>query len=93
MTDVQFNEEAGRRSSFSRPVSSAGFSQFVMKAGVAKTEQGAERVLIGVAIFAALLGGVIWLLLGSDSGKGRVLTPEEGQRAFEAANREYVNVR
>lgn len=65
---IQFQEEqyAPRRGAMSEP---RGMAKLVIGWGLAKDEQGATRVLIGIAIGAIILAFAVPMLLGTSSGQ------------------------
>lgn len=65
MDKVEFSEERAYTASIQKALETApkkGLTQIPIKLGLAKDEMGSNIILCGVAVFALLLGTVIFLI-------------------------------
>ena len=62
MNNVQFDEQSPSYV----PQKKSGLGGLIIKWGLAKTEKGAQQVLLGIAVVAVILA--TWLLIGSGGG-------------------------
>lgn len=81
MTDIQFDEEPQYQPAYQRPEQKSFLIRLVFATGLASTDRQAEQVLLGIAVFVAILAFAIPMFVGnSGSGSSNHLSPEQVQK-------------
>lgn len=69
--EVRFNEEPTGYAAYGAPPKSPGILGFVRSMGLAKTDAGAEKLLLALAVGAAILAIGLFLFLRPPAGHGK----------------------